>query len=227
MRLSDEFIPSAETGTDGVVPGPLDKALLGGSPQRVGRFEYRYDTDLWTWSDAVAHIHGYEPGTVQPTTELVLGHKHPDDVAKVKALLKRSSAPFSSRHRIYTTTGELRTVVVVGEVVTNDDGDVEATRGFYVDITKAFQDHLQEEISDQLQVIVADRAVIEQAKGMLMVTYGIDADAAFGVLRWRSQELNVKLHDVAKQIVDRFPELASEDDARTRQDHFLIRLDAQ
>jgi hypothetical protein len=33
------------TGTDGYVPQALDKALLGGAPQRVGRFEYRYDTD--------------------------------------------------------------------------------------------------------------------------------------------------------------------------------------
>src|SRR4051812_32895551 len=34
----------SETGTDGYVPQPLDKALLGGAPQRVGTFEYRYDT---------------------------------------------------------------------------------------------------------------------------------------------------------------------------------------
>jgi PAS fold len=88
MTGSDDFVPPSETGADGVAAGPLDKALLGGSPQRVGRFEYRYDTDQWTWSDAVARMHGYEPGSVQPTTELVLKHKHPDDLAQVKALLK-------------------------------------------------------------------------------------------------------------------------------------------
>ncbi len=73
----------SDTGTDGYVPQPLDKALLGGRPQLVGTFEYRYDTDTWSWSDTVARLHGYEPGTVEPTTELVLSHKHPDDLAVV------------------------------------------------------------------------------------------------------------------------------------------------
>ena len=53
--------PGFETGTDGPAPGALDNALLGGPPQRVGTFEYRYDTDTWTWSDTVAKMHGYEP----------------------------------------------------------------------------------------------------------------------------------------------------------------------
>jgi len=37
----------SDTGTDGYVPQPLDKALLGGAPQLVGTFEYRYDTGTW------------------------------------------------------------------------------------------------------------------------------------------------------------------------------------
>ena len=86
------LIPGFESGTDGQAPRALDSALLGGPPQRVGTFEYRYDTDTWTWSDTVAQMHGYEPDEVQPTTELVLSHKHPDDLAHVKALLKQSSA---------------------------------------------------------------------------------------------------------------------------------------
>ena len=107
-------MPGFETGTDGPAPGALDSALLSGPPQRVGTFEYRYDTDTWTWSDTVAQMHGYEPDEVQPTTELVLSHTHPEDLARVKALLKQSSAPFSSRRRIRTATGETRKVVVVG-----------------------------------------------------------------------------------------------------------------
>jgi hypothetical protein len=110
----------SDTGTDGYVPQPLDKALLGGRPQLVGTFEYRYDTDTWSWSDTVARLHGYEPGTVQPTTELVLSHKHPDDLAEVKGLLKQSAAPFSSRHRIRTVSGESRRVVVARQEISRD-----------------------------------------------------------------------------------------------------------
>lgn len=227
MSRAKDFVPEEETGTDGVVPGPLDKALLGGPPQRVGRFEYRYDTDTWVWSDAVAKMHGYEPGQVQPTTELVLSHKHPDDLARVKGLLKRSSAPFSSRHRIRTKNGETRSVVVVGEVVTDDNGEVVATRGFYIDVTESVRTEVQREIGEQLDAIVVNRAVIEQAKGMLMAFYQVNADAAFEILRWRSQELNIKVHDVAAEIVGVAPTVVQlPDSQRTPLDHFLMTLDA-
>ncbi|ULE35918.1 PAS and ANTAR domain-containing protein [Mycobacterium sp. IDR2000157661] len=220
------FAPESDTGTDGVAPGPLDKALLGGLPQRVGRFEYRYDTDTWTWSDTVARIHGYEPGEVEPTTELVLSHKHPDDLELIKGLLNRSSAPFAGRHRIITNSGKTRRVVVVGEIVTDSSGEVEATRGFYIDVTAAVEQDVQDSIGHKLDDIVAHRAVIEQAKGMLMLAYDIDSDAAFDVLRWRSQELNIKLNEVAKTLVEEMPRLS---DMRakpgSRIDHFLLTLE--
>jgi PAS domain S-box-containing protein len=224
----DSTVPAStagNTGTDGQAPGPLDRALLGGPPQQVGRFEYHYDSDTWTWSDTVARIHGYEPGSVKPTTELVLSHKHPEDLAEVKALLRRSAAPFSSRHRIRTTSGEVRKVVVVGDTVTNAQGRVVATSGFYVDVTDAVNAELQQDLSDELQVIVANREIIEQAKGMLMLTYGLSGDAAFGVLRWRSQELNVKLHHVAAKLVADLPTLLQTNVAiRSPVDHYLMTL---
>lgn len=114
-------------------------------------------------------------------------------------------APFSSRHRIRTTTGEIRKVVVVGDAVTDADGRIVATRGFYIDITDSFDADLQQEISDKLQVIVSHREVIDQAKGMLMLIYQLSADAAFAVLKWRSQELNVKLSTVAEKLIAELP----------------------
>jgi PAS domain S-box-containing protein len=211
--------------TDGQAVGALDKALLGGAPQRVGRFEYHYDSDTWTWSDTVARLHGYEPGEVEPTTELVLSHKHPDDLAQVKALLQQSSAPFGSRHRIRTTTGEIRNVVVVGDAVTDADGRITATSGFYIDITDSFNSDLQQSVTDQLQVIVPHREIIEQAKGMLMVTYQLNADAAFGILKWRSQEHNVKLATIAAKLVTDLPPLLRGHPAlRAPVDHYLMTL---
>ena len=172
-------------------------------------------------------MHGYEPGEVQPTTELVLSHKHPDDLARVNALLKQSSAPFSSRHRIRTTTGETRRVVVVGDAVTDPEGRIVATQGYYVDVTEAFNADLQQELGDELQVIVAHRAVIEQAKGMLMAIYELDAQSAFGVMTRLSQHFNVKLHDLAAKLVADLPSiLQSSLTARTPMDHYLMTLTA-
>jgi PAS domain S-box-containing protein len=211
--------------TDGQPVRGIDQALLGGAPQRVGRFEYRYDTDTWTWSDTVARIHGYQPGEVEPTTELVLSHKHAHDLARVKGLLHQSAAPFSSRHRIRTTTGEIRKVVVVGDPITDADGHVVATRGFYIDITEGFNADLQETISDKVQAIVSHREIIDQAKGMLMAIYQLSADAAFEVLKWRSQEHNIKLATVAQRLVSELPDLLNANPATRRPiDHYLLTL---
>jgi GAF domain-containing protein len=58
------------------------------------------------------------------------------------------------------------------------------------------------ELSQNLTKAMVTRAVIEQAKGILMSTHRIDADAAFDVLRQRSQTSNRKLHDVAAYVVN-------------------------
>lgn len=55
--------------------------------------------------------------------------------------------------------------------------------------------------TEALRAITASRAVIEQAKGMLMLVYGIDADVAFEILRGQSQEHNIKLRVIAMQIL--------------------------
>lgn len=59
------------------------------------------------------------------------------------------------------------------------------------------------ELSQQLSEAMANRAVIEQAKGVLMATTGIDADGAFELLRAQSQAENRKLRDIARELVER------------------------
>jgi GAF domain-containing protein len=56
-------------------------------------------------------------------------------------------------------------------------------------------------LSEQLADAMASRAVIEQAKGVLIARQGGDEDTAFARLRERSQRSNIKLHEVARQIV--------------------------
>jgi GAF domain-containing protein len=53
-----------------------------------------------------------------------------------------------------------------------------------------------------LQVAMESRAVIEQAKGIIMVRDRCSADDAFDMLRRISQQQNVKLRDLARAIVD-------------------------
>lgn len=55
---------------------------------------------------------------------------------------------------------------------------------------------------DALRAIVATQPVIEQAKGLLMGCYRIDADQAFALLRRWSSSGHVKVRDLAVGLVE-------------------------
>ena len=202
---------------------------FAGAPQRVGWFRFYFEDQRWEWSEQVQRMHGYEPGTVTPTTELVLAHKHPEDrheVAKTIDEMLLARRAFSTRHRIVDTRGVVHQVVVVGDLL-NDRQDVAiGTHGYYVDITPSSDRTREDLISERVAEITEHRAVIEQAKGMLMLIYGLDDDAAFDLLRWRSQSSNVKLRLLAAKIVEDFR--AVRDDgitSRSAFDHALLTVD--
>ncbi len=58
------------------------------------------------------------------------------------------------------------------------------------------------DLSAGLSEAMKNRAVIEQAKGMLMAAEGFDEDEAFAVLVRASQRQNLKLHLVARHLMD-------------------------
>ncbi len=181
---------------------PVEQALAGGIPQRIGRYRFFFADERWEWSPEVENMHGYAPGTTKPTTEMVLEHKHPEDRARVAATLGEilvSHRAFCTRHRIVTETGEIREVLVLSQPITDGD-EVVGTHGFYVDVTPG----REQSITDAVAEITDQRAIIEQVKGVLCVVYRIDAEAAFDLLRWRSQEANVKLRALAEQLMADF-----------------------
>lgn len=58
------------------------------------------------------------------------------------------------------------------------------------------------ELAQQLEEALSSRAVIDQAKGIIMGAQGLTADEAFEVLRRASQRENTKLRDIAHRIVE-------------------------
>ena len=58
------------------------------------------------------------------------------------------------------------------------------------------------ELTRNLTIAMESRAVIEQAKGILIARHGLGDDEAFDRLRHQSQTENRKLRDVATEIVD-------------------------
>lgn len=85
-----------------------------------------------------------------------------------------------------------------------------AKRGVFAYIVNASPDELQSALDitlqrfteyHNLQGAFGRRAVIEQAKGVLMGRLGIDADKAFELLRDESQHTGQKLADLASAVV--------------------------
>jgi PAS domain S-box-containing protein len=199
-----KFAVENPSGID--IKGSLEEQLAGGGPQRVGWFRFYFDDDRWEWSPQVEKMHGYLPGSVTPTTEVLLAHKHPDDyrqIADTLELIRQTRQAFSSRHRIIDAEGHIHHVVVVGDLMYGEDGSVIGTHGFYVDVTPSERAR-EDQVSAAVTRITASRAAIDQTKGMLMLIYGIDHASAFELLKWRSQETNVKLRVLAEQITADF-----------------------
>jgi hypothetical protein len=174
----------------------------------VGSFRFWFADERWEWSDEVARMHGYQPGTVAPTTKLLLSHKHPDDREHVRDLLAHaldSGESFSSRHRFIDTGGAVHDAIVVADRILDEAGAVVGTAGYYVDLSDTFDEARfetrQEVLDEALPDLFENRAAIEQAKGVLIAVYRVSADQAFRVLQWRSQETNIKLRALAKQLI--------------------------
>jgi hypothetical protein len=195
---------AAETGEESDASPDMQSAGARAVNMKVGGFRFWFVGRRWEWSDEVARMHGYEPGSVVPTTEMLLPHKHPDDRAHVQDLLDHalhSGGSFSSRHRFIDTAGNVHDAIVVADRMSDETGAVVGTVGYYIDLTETFDETRQAVLDEALPHLFEARAVIEQAKGVLMGVYRVNADQAFGVLRWRSQETNTKLRDLAKQLV--------------------------
>lgn len=66
-----------------------------------------------------------------------------------------------------------------------------------------FEEHqtLRRDLSDA-QTQLAERKLIERAKGLVMKQKGIDEDAAYRLLRKLAMDRNAKLADVAEQVLD-------------------------
>ena len=101
---------------------------------------------------------------------------------------------------------DVRDMMMIGEAFRDAGGEVAGAQGFYIDVTpddKARDVAITEAVSE----IADNRAIIEQVKGILRLVYRVDADAAFAVLKWRSQETNVKLRTLAEQMMAEFLDL--------------------
>jgi anti-anti-sigma factor len=173
---------------------------IAGQERGIGSYRHAAEDDAWQWSDGVYAIHGFRRGEVVPTTGLLLAHAHPADRQQAERLLSACLADgqlFSFLYRLIDTAGKLRWVVISGEGAYDTGGALAGIRGCLIDMTGAQARARSGEVASA----IAARATIEQAKGALMLVYGLDPEAAFALLSWQSQQSNVKLRDLAVRLV--------------------------
>jgi hypothetical protein len=171
----------------------------GDESPAVGSFEYHPGEDRWDWSPELFTLHGV-PATVQPTTELMLEHMVEEDRTAVLNRLREclgTPGPYSFSYRLVDARGVARQLAFVGNSETDGQGDIRL-HGFVVDITEP----VRARASEAVRAATENRSAIEQAKGALMLTFGVDEDLAFSLLRGYSMRHNVKLARLAARIME-------------------------
>lgn len=175
--------------------------------RQAGRFVYHVATETWEWDDDVFAIHGYRPGEVTPTTELILRHKHEQDRDRVDRTLRGAMGhgePFNIYYRMLVGDAERR-VVLVGQGECDNGGGpgstIDRLVGYYVDLTAEMEEENSAAADAAVAASAQARDTIEQAKGILMLGYGLDPNAAFAMLKWWSRNRNVKVREVAERLI--------------------------
>jgi GAF domain-containing protein len=130
------------------------------------------------WPDYVAHVQATTP--VRSSLSVPL----PYQGSSIGALNNYSSVPSA-----FDNPESLRAGQEVAEVVA-------------VAVANADAHHQLGEQARNMRLAMESRAVIEQAKGVLMAQRRIDAEQAFEILREASQRYNRKLRDIALGIVE-------------------------
>ena len=186
---------------------PSTDAPPDAGSRAAGRFRYDLGTDTWSWSPEMFAVLGLDPGTTDPGAEALVREQHPDDRVRTLDAIRAACSGRAFALEVRSHGG--RAVVVVGEPQLDQDGRVTAVEGMCVDITAgrppvpdgARAHDLETEV-EQLRAAMVTRAVIEQAKGILMLLTSCRDQAAFDLLGHISSHTHRKVRDVARAITE-------------------------
>lgn len=197
--IAARAIPGAEAVSTTMLRG--DKA-----------FTAAHSAEMALLADELQYAEGYGPcmdagrgGVVLRVDDMLTEQRWPRYVARVReqGVVRSSlSVPlpyqgnsigalnvYSSRPRAFVSAESLEAGRDVAEAIAVAVGNADAH-------------HRLSEQARNLEIAMETRAVIEQAKGVLMAQRRIDAEQAFDILRDASQRYNRKLRDIAAGIVE-------------------------
>lgn len=174
--------------------------------EAVGRYTYRED-GRWWWSDTMHATYGADAGDDAPAghagVDRLLHRVVDEDHDRVRDALTAcmvDGTSFAVAHRVREPEGGKRRLTLTGARERTDDGRPRVG-GFVLDVEEAVARAAKRDAQLQLGTALASHALIDQAKGALMLVYGIEEQEAFDLLRWSSMRLNVKLALLAQRVV--------------------------
>ncbi|MDT5023570.1 MAG: hypothetical protein QOI33_4094 [Mycobacterium sp.] len=171
---------------------------------KAGKFESLYGTsDLIYEADRLQKKHEAGPCVDAALKELVVRvddfeteTRWPQYAHEVCKLGFRSSISF----KLYTGDRTAGALNVFSRKPHSFDADAEVIGSILA--AHAAAAILASRDSQQLQAALLSRDLIGQAKGILMERFTIDAIGAFEMLRKLSQQMNVRLAEIAQRVVD-------------------------
>lgn len=182
----------------------LATALGLGTSLLVGRYRVDLDSGDWWWSDEIYTMHGWQRHEVEPGLDALRSRKHPDDrarVLRVAAEALRAGRTFACAHRIVDKNGRSHSVVVTGQGYRGGPGESPEVAGYVVDVTPFQQEVLSRRSTGIVNQAFVSRAVIEQAKGVIMAVRTVDEGSAERVLRDVARAVEVPLRSAADQMM--------------------------
>lgn len=171
----------------------------------TGLVEYFFSDGIFRWSDDLYRIYGYERGDVIPSMDMALAHIEPDDRPTVQAFWDRvatSGGPSSIYVSIRDRKDRQHKLLFSADFILEGGAPV-GVWGVVVDLTQSIHTDRHQLATEAVAASARNRAVIEQAKGILMGRTGVTADEAYELISQQSQALNKKVYAIAQEIVER------------------------
>lgn len=171
---------------------------------RVGRFSYDIASGHWTWDEHMLGILGLRHGRSRPSIDHLLACSDPVQRARVSEGMDRAltdGEPFHTTYCLSAVDGVDRWVLLAIEPAPPGSArPVYGVVGRCTDLTEDLRRERAEAAREAVNESARHRASIDQAIGTLMAAFGLGADQAFEMLRWWSQDRNVKVRDLAARL---------------------------
>lgn len=197
--------PTVTSNSISSAPATADDLGLAYLDCPTGLVEHFFSDGIFRWSDDLYRIYGYERGDVIPSMEMALAHIEPDDRPKVQAFWERvaaSGGPSSIYVSIRDRKDRQHKLLFSGDFIV-EDGTPVGVWGVVVDLTQSIHSDRHQLATEAVAASARNRAVIEQAKGILMGRTGVSADEAYELMSQQSQTQNKKVYAIAHEIVKR------------------------